>query len=193
MIFHPTPLAGAFVIAPEPRGDARGWFARVFCSDEMAQAGLASAFVQVNNSFNAEAGTLRGMHYQLPPAAEVKIVRCISGALWDAIVDLRPDSPTYLQWYGTELSADNRLALYVPRGFAHGFITLQPQTEALYFASAMYAPQAERGLRWDDARIGVRWPRVPQCVSDKDTGWPDFDAQAHGIPLLAGLTAQERA
>ncbi|WP_338155453.1 dTDP-4-dehydrorhamnose 3,5-epimerase family protein [Xanthomonas arboricola] len=111
--------------------------------------------MQVNNSFNAQAGTLRGMHYQLPPAAEVEVVRCIRGALWDAIMDLRPDSPTYLQWYGTELTADNRLALYVPRGFAHGFITLQPQTEAFYFASAMYTPQAERGLRWNDPRLGV--------------------------------------
>ena len=168
MIFRPTPLSGAFIIEPEPRGDARGWFARVFCTQEMAQAGLVDQFVQVNNSFNAETGTLRGMHYQLPPAPEVKIVRCIRGALWDAIVDLRPDSPTYLQWYGVELTADNRLALYVPRGFAHGFITLQAQTEALYFASAMYTPAAERGLRWDDARIGIRWPCTPPLVSDKD-------------------------
>ncbi|MEA9906360.1 dTDP-4-dehydrorhamnose 3,5-epimerase [Xanthomonas campestris pv. raphani] len=193
MIFRPTPLSGAFIIEPEPRGDARGWFARVFCTQEMAQAGLVDQFVQVNNSFNAEAGTLRGMHYQLPPAPEVKIVRCIRGALWDAIVDLRPDSPTYLQWYGVELTADNRLALYVPRGFAHGFITLQAQTEALYFASAMYTPAAERGLRWDDARIGIRWPCTPALVSDKDAAWPEFNDQVHGVTQLTGLTQQERA
>ncbi|APP84870.1 dTDP-4-dehydrorhamnose 3,5-epimerase [Xanthomonas hortorum pv. vitians] len=193
MIFHPTPLAGAFVIEPEQRGDARGWFARVFCTQEMAQAGLVDQFVQVNNSFNAQAGTLRGMHYQLPPAAEVKIVRCIRGALWDAIVDLRPDSRTYLQWYGTELTAENRLALYVPRGFAHGFITLQPQTEAFYFANAMYTPQAERGLRWNDPRLGLQWPLEPQLVSDKDAAWPDFNEHQHGIAQLAGLTQKERA
>ena len=187
MRFHATPLAGAFVIEPEKRGDARGWFARVFCEQEMADAGLVSRFVQVNNSYNADAGTLRGMHYQLPPAPEVKIVRCVHGALWDCIVDLRPDSPSYLQWHGVELSADNRLALYVPRGFAHGFVTLQPDTEAFYLASAFYTPQAERGLRWDDPRIGIHWPTPGRIISDKDAGWPDFDPTWHGVEQLRGL------
>jgi len=187
MKFHQTPLKGAYVIEPEKRGDERGWFARVFCEKEMAAAGLVDRFVQVNNSYNAEAGTLRGMHYQLPPAPEVKIVRCVRGALWDAIVDLRPDSPTYLKWHGVELTAENRLAYYVPRGFAHGFVTLEPDTEAFYLASAFYEPTAERGLRWNDPKIGVQWPHAGKIISDKDAQWPDFDPDYHGVEQLRGL------
>lgn len=191
MKFHKTPLQGAYLIEPEKRGDERGWFARVFCEKEMAGEGLIDRFVQVNNSFNAEAGTLRGMHYQLPPSAEVKIVRCVRGALWDAIVDLRPDSPTYLQWHGVELTAENRLAFYVPRGFAHGFVTLVPDTEAFYLASAFYAPDAERGLRWNDPRIGVRWPVEARIISDKDAHWPDFNEDYHGVERLRGLLSHQ--
>jgi len=134
MKFHETPLNGVYVIEPEQRGDSRGWFQRIFCEKEMGDAGLETRFVQANNSFNAESGTLRGLHYQLPPSPEVKIVRCIKGALWDVIVDLRPTSPTYLKWHGVELTAENRLAYYVPRGFAHGFVTLEP-VYAIVFAA----------------------------------------------------------
>ena len=175
MKFLPTPLAGAYTIELEKRGDDRGFFARLFCENEFAEAGLVTRFRQVNNSLTAAAGTLRGMHYQLPPAAEVKVVRCIRGALYDVIVDLRPDSPTYLEWFGAELSAENRAMMYVPRGFAHGFITLTDDTEALYFVSAFYAPEQERGVRFDDPRFGIRWPIAPKEMSGKDREWPDYD------------------
>lgn len=189
MIFHPTPLRGAAVIEPERRGDERGWFSRLFCEKEMRQAGLQERFVQMNNSSSADAGTLRGLHYQLPPSAEAKTVRCIRGAFWDVIVDLRPDSETYRQWYGLELSPDNGLALYVPQGFAHGFITLKADSEALYLSSAFYDPDCERGLRWDDPAIGIQWPIAPETVSAKDAGWPDFDPAFHGVEQLRGLGA----
>ncbi|MGE0431095.1 MAG: dTDP-4-dehydrorhamnose 3,5-epimerase [Planctomycetota bacterium] len=181
MRFTPTPLQGATLIEPELRGDERGFFARLFCQREFAQHGLATAFVQVNDSMSKEVGTLRGMHYQLAPAAETKLVRCIRGSLWDCIVDLRDDSPTFLKWFGVELSADSRKMLYVPRGFAHGFLTLAPDTEVLYLVDAFYDPALERGLRWDDPRIAIDWPAQPQIVSDKDRAHPDFD-MAHHLP-----------
>lgn len=188
MKFEPTALADACIIDLERRGDDRGFFARAFCEDEFAAMGLESRFAQINDSLSVRAGTLRGMHFQLPPAAEVKVVRCIRGSLWDCIVDLRPGSPSYLQWTGVELSAENRRMLYVPRGFGHGFITLQDDTEALYLVSDRYAPDRERGLRWDDPRIGIRWPRAPVEISAKDAAWPDFDADALGLAQFAAST-----
>jgi dTDP-4-dehydrorhamnose 3,5-epimerase len=187
MKFHATPLAGARLIEPEKRGDARGFFARLFCEREFGLQGLETRFVNVNNSLSAAAGTLRGMHYQIGEAAEVKLVRCVRGALWDAILDLRPDSPSYGRWFGETLSAENRLMMYVPRGFAHAILTLEPDTEALYLVSAHYAPDAERGVRWDDARFGVAWPLAPQEISAKDAGWPDFDEGFHAVERLRGL------
>ncbi len=187
MKFVPTPLHGAFTIELEKRGDDRGFFARFFCQQEFAEAGLPMAVVQINNSLTAKAGTLRGMHYQLPPAAEIKVVRCIKGALFDAIIDLRPDSPTHGRWYGTELTAENRRMLVIPRGFAHGFLTLADDTEALYLVSATYAPDQERGVRFDDPRFGVQWPRPPVEMSPKDRNWPDFDPAFHGSELMRGL------
>jgi dTDP-4-dehydrorhamnose 3,5-epimerase len=184
MIFHETPLAGARLIEPETRGDARGFFARLFCEREFGAAGLETRFVNLNNSLSGAAGTLRGLHYQIGAAAEVKVVRCISGALYDAIVDLRPGSPTYLQGFGATLSADNRLMMYVPRGFAHAILTLAPDTEALYLVSNHYAPAAERGLRWNDPRLGLSWPIAPQEISAKDAAWPDFDPAWHGVESL---------
>src|ERR1043165_3645256 len=148
MKFNLTPLAGAYTIELEKRGDERGFFARLFCQNEFAAAGIAMPVVQVNNSLSSKAGTLRGMHYQAPPAAEVKLVRCIRGAVWDVIVDIRPDSPTYLQHIGVELSADNHLALYVPQMFAHGYQTLTDDAEVVYQVDEYYAPQHERGLRY---------------------------------------------
>ncbi|WP_316195042.1 MULTISPECIES: dTDP-4-dehydrorhamnose 3,5-epimerase [unclassified Bradyrhizobium] len=187
MKFVPTPLHGAFTIELEKRGDDRGFFARFFCQQEFAEAGLPMAVVQINNSLTAKAGTLRGMHYQLPPAAEIKVVRCIKGALFDAIIDLRPDSPTHGRWYGTELTAENRRMLLVPRGFAHGFLTLADDTEALYLVSATYAPDHERGVRFDDPHFGVQWPMLPVEMSPKDRNWPDFDPAFHESELMRGL------
>lgn len=179
MRFTPTPLPGAYLIDIEPRGDERGFFARAFCRNEFAEHGLETGFVQVNNSLTARQGTLRGMHYQLEPAAEVKLVRCIAGALWDAIIDLRPQSPSFGRWFGAELSAENRRMMYAPRGFAHGFITLSDNVEALYMVSAFYAPERERGIRWNDPRFAIAWPIAPVVLSDKDRDQPDFAPATH--------------
>jgi dTDP-4-dehydrorhamnose 3,5-epimerase len=187
VIFHETPVRGAFLIEPQKREDERGFFARVFCEREFAAAGLETRFVQANNSLTGRRLTLRGMHYQLPPAAEVKLVRCVGGALYDVVVDLRPDSPSFGRWFGAELSAANRLMMYVPRGCAHGFVTLAEDTEALYLVSAFYAPEQERGLRYDDPWMGIEWPVAPQDLSAKDAGWPAFDAGFHGIERMRGL------
>ncbi len=187
MKFHPTPLHGAFTIELERKGDERGFFARFFCEKEFGEQGLETHFRQVNNSLSAKAGTLRGMHYQLSPSAEVKVVRCVKGSLFDAIVDLRPDSPTYGRSFGAELNDDNRLMMYVPRGFAHGLLTLQPDTEALYLVSDFYNFEAERGVRWNDPRFDVQWPMAPEEISAKDAAWPDFDPEFHGVERLRGL------
>lgn len=187
MKFHPTPLAGAYTVELEKRGDERGFFARLFCEREFAAQGLETRFVQVNNSLSARKGTLRGLHYQLPPASEVKLVRAVKGALWDVIVDLRAGSPTFGRWFGAELNADNRLMMYVPRGFAHAFITLSDDVEAFYLVSDFYAPQAERGVRWNDPAVGIAWPIEPSEISDKDRAWPDLNAEFHGTERMRGL------
>lgn len=179
MKFSPTPLAGAFLIDLEKRGDDRGFFARAFCENEFAAQGLSSRFVQVNNSLSVFKGTLRGMHYQLAPKAETKVVRCIRGALWDVILDLRKESPSFGQYFGAELSAENRRVMYVPKGFAHGFITLQEDTEAFYFVDEFYAPANERGVRWNDPRFKIEWPLQPVVISDKDRDQNDFDPAWH--------------
>lgn len=188
MKFHATTLAGAHTLDIDRLEDSRGFFARVLCEKEQAAAGLEAHFVQINNSFSLKKGTLRGLHYQLPPAAEAKIVRCIRGAVWDVIVDLRPGSATFKKWFGAELTAENRTMMYAPRGFAHGLITLTDNTEAIYFISQHYAPQQERGLRWNDPAIGITWPMAPTEISPKDTNWPDLDAGFHGLEQLRGLT-----
>src|SRR6266446_4860062 len=168
MKFVPTALAGAYVIEPDKREDERGFFARLFCEREFAEAGLETRFVQINNSLSRDRGTLRGMHYQLGEAAEVKLVRCVKGALWDTIIDLRPGSASFGQSFGAELSADNRRMMYVPRGFGHGILTLEEDTEALYLVSAFYDPARERGVRWNDPRFDIAWPAPPQVISEKD-------------------------
>ncbi|MFJ1309551.1 dTDP-4-dehydrorhamnose 3,5-epimerase [Agrobacterium tumefaciens] len=187
MIFHKTPLDGARVIELEKRGDDRGFFARLFCEKEFAAEGLETRFVQINNSLSSKRGTLRGLHYQLPPSGEVKVVRAIRGALYDVIVDLRAGSPTFGKWFGAELSAENRMMMYVPRGFAHAFITLTDDTEALYLVSDFYAPECERGLRFNDPALGIEWPIEPVEVSEKDRAWPDFNPEFHGTELMRGL------
>ena len=174
MIFTETPLDGAYVIEQELITDNRGFFSRTFCAAEFQKNGLEAEFVQFNNSFSSSKGTLRGLHYQLDPFSEVKVVRCVRGALWDVVVDLRIGSRTYGSWYGTELSADNRKMMYVPQGFAHGFLTLSCNTEALYFVSNYYNPECESGLRYDDPFININWPMEPVVVSEKDLRWPGF-------------------
>lgn len=184
MQLRETPLSGAFVIDLSRRGDSRGFFARLFCEEAFAAAGLEANYVQINDSLSSKAGTLRGLHYQLPPFQEVKVVRCIRGALWDCIVDLRPGSPTFKRWFGVILSAENRTMLYVPRGFAHGFVTLSDDAEVIYLVSAPYAPEHERGLRWNDPALAIGWPQQPTEISDKDANWPLFDPAYHRVGEL---------
>ena len=179
MKFEAIELAGAYLIDLDRFGDDRGFFARIFCEEEFGKQGLKTGITQINNSLSAMKGTLRGMHYQLAPHAEVKVVRCIRGSLFDVILDLRPDSPTFGRSFGAELSAENRRMLYVPEGFAHGFQTLEDGTEAIYFVTERYAPDAERGVRWNDPNFGIQWPLEPTVLSDKDSGQRDWDSDWH--------------
>lgn len=174
MRFVSTPLDGAYVIELEPRTDDRGFFARSFDREEFAAHGLDPDVVQCNVSFNARRGTLRGMHYQLPPKAEAKLVRCVAGAIYDVIVDLRRDSPTHARWFGIQLDARDRRALYVPRGFAHGYQTLSDGAEVHYQVSERYTPELERGVRWNDPAFGIAWPIGDPIVSPKDAAFPDY-------------------
>jgi dTDP-4-dehydrorhamnose 3,5-epimerase len=179
VIFVPIPLAGAYIIELVKNGDDRGFFARLFCENEFTQHGLVCHFCQINNSLSARKGTLRGMHYQLPPRAETKIVRCVRGALYDMIVDLRKGSPTFGHAFGADLSAQNRRMLYVPKGFAHGFLTLLDDTEIIYFVDEFYSPEHERCIRYNDPKFGLRWPEPPTVISDKDRNQHDFDPAWH--------------
>lgn len=174
MKFHETELEGAYIIEFEKLEDNRGFFARTFCQQELQDHGLAPTVAQANVSFNVKAGTLRGMHYQIAPYEETKLIRCTRGALYDVIIDLRPDSASYKRWIGVELTAENYKMLYVPANFAHGFITLEDNTEAIYFVSEFYTPGSERGLRWDDSHFNIKWPRSVDVISEKDANWPDF-------------------
>lgn len=174
MIFRETPLKGAYVIDLEKREDERGFFSRAWCSKEFEAHGLIPRVVQANTSFNKKKGTLRGMHYQIAPRAETKAIRCLKGAIFDVIIDLRPDSPSYKKWFGIELTAENRTMLYVPELFAHGFITLEENSEVFYLVSEYYAPDCERGVRYDDPEFGVSWPEQIEVISEKDRTWPDY-------------------
>jgi dTDP-4-dehydrorhamnose 3,5-epimerase len=174
MNWRETELEGAFVIETKRAEDERGWFSRIYDEEERAARGLASRFVQGSVAFNTERSTLRGMHYQEAPHAEAKLVRCQRGSLYDVIVDLRPGSGTFKRWAAVELSAADGLLLYIPEGVAHGYLTLENETEALYLISAAYAPDAARGVRWDDPAFGIDWPEEPRVMSDKDRAWPDF-------------------
>jgi dTDP-4-dehydrorhamnose 3,5-epimerase len=171
MRFTETRLKGAFVIDVERREDDRGFFARTFCAREFAECGLNTTFVQCHTSYNRLAGTLRGMHYQAPPAAESKLVRCTQGAIFDVIVDLRADSPTYLEHVSVELNAENRRQLYIPELFAHGFVTLTDNAEIAYQVGAFYSPDHERGLRYDDPLLRIEWPVPVQVISSRDRDW----------------------
>src|ERR1700733_5502845 len=154
--------------------DERGFFSRLFCVKEFAEKDLETSFVQSNNSQSKFRGTLRGLHYQMGEWAEVKLVRCIQGALFDVIVDVRPKSPTFGKWFGEVLSAHNRSMMYVPRGFAHGFLTLEPNSEVIYLVSQYYSQECERRIRWNDPAIDIKWPFEPSIISERDQSHPDF-------------------
>jgi dTDP-4-dehydrorhamnose 3,5-epimerase len=172
--FLPTPLAGAFVVELDRREDERGFFARSFCAEEFAAHGLNPAVAQCNVSFNRRRGTLRGMHYQAAPRPEVKLVRCTAGAVFDVVVDIRPDSSTFKKWFGIELSARNGRMLYVPHGFAHGFQTLEDDSEMFYQMSEFYAADLARGVRWNDPAFSIEWPIESPLLSPRDAGFEDF-------------------
>ncbi len=180
MIVSETGLGGAKVLDVDPRADARGFFARVFCAREFAEHGLDPVIMQGNLSFNHRKGTLRGLHFQFPPHAETKLVRCTRGAIVDIIVDLRPESPTYLQHVAVELTAENRRSLFVPRRFAHGYQVLEDETEVMYLTGEFYAPESEGGLRFDDGRLGIAWPLPPSEMSPRDLAWaPLAEVELH--------------
>lgn len=182
MKFHQTELKDAWLIELELRGDERGFFARTMCREEFAAHGMETEYVQQNMSVSAFKGTLRGMHYQLRPYAEAKLIRCLRGAIVDVIVDIRADSPTYLKYQMFELTDQNRHQLYVPPGFAHSFQTLTDDVEVSYLVSSPYAPEYERGLRYNDQRLGIQWPETVTTISDKDAAWPLIDE--HREPLF---------
>ncbi len=179
MIFTESSLPGAYTIDMVRAQDERGFFARSFCAEEFAARGLPSEMPQSSVSYNVRKGTLRGLHYQTPPHGEAKLVRCTAGAVFDVIVDLRSDSPTQRLWFGAELTADNRRAIFIPKGFAHGFITLRDDTELLYMISVPHAPESESGLRWNDPTLAVQWPIEPVVISARDAA----------LPLLGASTA----
>ena len=179
MIFQETPLAGAFVIDLEPKEDDRGFFGRVWCEEEFAARGLSPRLAQASLSYNRCRGTLRGLHYRVAPHAEVRLVRCIRGAMYDVMVDLRSSSATYLHWFGCTLTSENRKCVYVPEGFAHGFQTLVDDTEVLYLMSERHVPEAERGARWDDRAFGIVWPTETRIISVRDRSWPLYPALEH--------------
>ncbi|MBO9658342.1 MAG: dTDP-4-dehydrorhamnose 3,5-epimerase [Chitinophagaceae bacterium] len=181
MIFTPSSIDGVFVIGLEPRGDSRGWFARTFCKKEFEAIGHVKEWVQMNHSFTAQKGSIRGMHYQLPPFREIKMVRCIAGSVMDVVVDLRESSPTFLQHVAVELSARNKQMIYIPEGFAHGFQCLEDDCELVYHHTEYYTPGAERGIRYDDPAIHIHWPLALTEISDRDKSHPLLDKHFKGI------------
>ncbi len=174
MIFIPTDLEGVFLIELQKLEDERGFFARTFCQREFQEYGLEPNLAQCNLSYNKVLGTLRGMHFQISPHQEAKLVSCTQGAIHDVIIDLRPDSPTYMKHLAMDLSADEHNALYVPAGFAHGFLTLQPDTCVFYQISEFYTPGYARGFRWNDPAFGIKWPGEVKMISDRDANYPDY-------------------
>jgi dTDP-4-dehydrorhamnose 3,5-epimerase len=175
MRFEETRLAGAYLVEIEPHADERGFFARTFCEREFGARSLPTRFPQCNLSRNERRGTLRGMHFQVGPHPEAKLVRAVAGAIYDVIVDLRPASATFLQWLGVELSQEKANALFVPGGFAHGFLSLTDRADVFYHMSEVYRPEADRGCRWNDPRLAIRWPAVPSVIAAKDAEYPDLN------------------
>ena len=174
MLFDETTLHGAYIVRLDPLCDNRGFFARSFCKNEFFDHGLQSDIRQCNISFNRAKGTLRGLHYQAPPKSEAKLVYCTQGSIYDVIVDLRPFSPTYCKWEAVELSADNRRAIYIPENFAHGFQTLEDNSELLYLMFEFYSPELSRGVRWDDPALDITWPLLDPIMSDRDKSYPRY-------------------
>jgi dTDP-4-dehydrorhamnose 3,5-epimerase len=170
--FQPLEVEGAYLVRPEPHGDARGWFARVFAAEDFTARGLDATIEQINLAVTEHAGTVRGLHYQLPPGAEAKLFRCVSGAIFDVVVDVRPGSPTFGRWAGRELTADHGDAVYVPAGCAHGYQALTPGARAMYHASTAYAPELERGIDHADPELAIAWPLIPINLSEKDRSLP---------------------
>lgn len=187
MKFTQGAVEGSWLIATEPVVDHRGFFARVWDVDEFAAHGLRASWPQQNMQRSPEPGTMRGLHYQVPPHSEVKLVRCTRGSVFDVAVDLRPNSPTFMQWQGTHLSAADQLAVWVPEGCAHGYVTLEPHTDVFYLASHRYTPDAVRGIRYDDEAIGIQWPRAIEKVPDGYEEWLPFDQEA-ARELASGIT-----
>jgi dTDP-4-dehydrorhamnose 3,5-epimerase len=177
MRFEPLGIDGAALVRIEPHADSRGFFARTFCVQEFAAAGLPTAAVQASVSYNEHTGTVRGLHFQWPPSQEGKLVRCLRGSLFDVLLDLRPRSPTYLQHLSVTLDEDNRAAVFIPPGIAHGFQTQLPRTEVLYQMTDVYAPALAAGVRWNDPAFSIRWPLSEIVISERDAGYPDFDAR----------------
>jgi dTDP-4-dehydrorhamnose 3,5-epimerase len=183
MTFTETPLSGAYLITPSSRSDQRGWFMRTYDKQLFAQIGHTADWVQMNHSSTHQTGAVRGMHFQHPPAAEIKLVRCVAGIVFDVIVDLRQGSLTFGQWFGAELSADNQQMLYIPQGFAHGFQTLTTDCQLIYCHSAYYTPDAEGAIRYNDPRIGITWPLPVTDLSERDATHPYLDADYAGLTL----------
>lgn len=174
MLLEETEVVGSFLVRPQRREDDRGFFARLYCEQLLAQRGLVSRVSQINTGFSPLKGTLRGLHLQRPPHAEVKIARCLRGSVFDVVVDLRPESPSYRKWFGAVLSGSNGLLLYAPEGTAHGYLTLESDSELMYLTSQPYAAQAATGIRYDDPAIGIRWPAEIALASEADRSWPDW-------------------
>lgn len=183
MKFLSTPLAGSYVIDLEPISDERGWFARTYCKKKFEQIGHTSEWVQLNHSYTKEKGSIRGMHFQYPPHAEIKMIRCIAGAIFDVIIDIRTGSPTFLQWFGMELSSANKKMLFIPAGFAHGFQTLTDNCELIYHHTSFYKPGAEGAIRYDDKRVNIQWPLAITYISQKDKNHLFLNDSFSGIKL----------
>jgi dTDP-4-dehydrorhamnose 3,5-epimerase len=181
MIFTETLLKGSYVVELNPFTDERGWFARTYCKNEFSKIGFAGEWLQMNHSFTKHKATIRGMHFQLPPFSEIKLVRCIAGAVYDVIIDLRTDSPTFLQWFGVELSVQNKKMIYIPLGFAHGFQALSDDCELIYHHSQFYTPGAEGGIKYNDPRIGINWPLAVTNISERDNQHSLLDENFKGI------------
>lgn len=181
MIFEPTGLNGSFIVIPEPFTDERGWFARTYCKNEFAKIGHAGEWVQMNHSFTKQKGSIRGMHYQPPPHSEIKLVRCIAGAAYDVIIDLRKNSPTFLHFFGAGISAANKKMMYIPEGFAHGFQTLTDDCELVYNHSQFYTPGVEAAIKYNDPAININWPMTVSSISAKDDNHPNIDSNFKGI------------
>jgi dTDP-4-dehydrorhamnose 3,5-epimerase len=178
MIFTETPLPGAFIVDMAPLADERGFFARTYCTEEFAARGLGCEWRQCSVSCNTRQGTLRGLHYQTAPHEEHKLVRCTAGAIFDVILDIRPSSANYRRWFGAQLSAANHRSLFIPPGFAHGFITLSDDTEVYYMISVPHAPEYAQGFRWDDPAFAIKWPIAPSVISARDAAYPLLDISA---------------